>query len=97
MAAYRATTVGARPGSILLFKEGFNAMFAYEKQILHHAHMILCPVPFVKGFEALAWEVGTFKTEANEAVPEGLAPATHMQAVLAPGQASRAVHTVESP
>ena len=97
MAAYRTPTVGTRPGSILLFKEGFNAVRTYEKQILNHAHMILSPVPVVKGFEALAWKAGTFITEANETFSEGLAPVTHMQAVLAPGQTALTVHTVESP
>jgi len=97
MAAYRTPTVGTRPGSILFFKKSFNAVRTYEKKILQHTHMILGPVPVVKGFETLAWKVGTFKTEANEAFPEGLAPVTHMQAVLAPGQTALTVHTVESP
>ncbi len=96
VAADRPTTGGAAPFFLLHLQEIIHSKIANGLQVFDHAHVILGAVAFIQAFETFAGVSGAFKAEAHFTICQQLATIRHVGAILAPGDAARAVASVET-
>ncbi|MPM06085.1 hypothetical protein SDC9_52380 [bioreactor metagenome] len=60
-----AATVGTSPPMLFLLKKILKTLFFYPVQIVNHAHVIFCPVSFIKAFHTGTWESVTIHAIAG--------------------------------
>ena len=96
VAADRTAAPCTAPLIFFLFEKFRGTMFLDVVEVVNHAHVITCAVPFIKVFQTPAREIAALVAIPDKLESELIAVFLHEGAMLTAGQAACAVFFVET-